>query len=492
MLVLLLCPRLSVFAAELNQEALEGVVLVMEVIVKDGEVSSAGRGTGFFIGKEGEDPSYIITNYHVVEEYVKSGGKGSKSQLAVFYEADDYEEVYLEDYDVQRDIALLRLAKPTSKRIPLKLEKTDEKNVGMSVYAIGFPAVADSVDAASAFGAKDSTVIGGTISRLVTESSTGRRLIQTNAAIHDGNSGGPLVTEAGNVVGINTFHILKDGVKVEGVNYAVSVVEAIQMLNRNDVAFELVNADNASNSGDRREASETESAAQTKEASETESAAQTEKSPETESAVQTEEASETESTTQTEEASETESTAQAEEVSVAEEDTDSVNYTLIILIVAAAVLLTALSAVFAARKSAKKKKNRGRREAVPEEIKPTEASHAGIRRRAEMGAVLCSMAPQHNGLCVVVDERPLVIGRDPSQCRIVFDAKTPGVSGRHCSVSWDASRKEFVLVDLRSTYGTFLKNGQKLTPGAPYYLKPGESFYLGQRSNEIRMELKQN
>ena len=82
-----------------------------------------------------------------------------------------------------------------------------------------------------------------------------------------------------------------------------------------------------------------------------------------------------------------------------------------------------------------------------------------------------------------------MIGRDPNGCKVVYTEGTAGVSGRHCSVSFDAAAGEFVVTDLRSTYGTFLMNGQKLNANTPCRIKPGSEFYVGDRANAIRVEL---
>lgn len=100
-----------------------------------------------------------------------------------------------------------------------------------------------------------------------------------------------------------------------------------------------------------------------------------------------------------------------------------------------------------------------------------------------------SMSRQHGGMQVPVDSQGILIGRSMSDCKIVFQSGTPGVSARHCSVAWDAASGDFLLTDLRSTYGTFLSNGQRLTPGVATRLRPGDTFYLGERDNALRVEL---
>ena len=56
-------------------------------------------------------------------------------------------------------------------------------------------------------------------------------------------------------------------------------------------------------------------------------------------------------------------------------------------------------------------------------------------------------------------------------------------------MSWSEPTGEFLLTDLKSTYGTFLSGGQKLTPGVPCRLRPGDVFYLGDPENALRVEL---
>lgn len=90
-----------------------------------------------------------------------------------------------------------------------------------------------------------------------------------------------------------------------------------------------------------------------------------------------------------------------------------------------------------------------------------------------------------------MESRQITLGRDAAACQLVFRDGTPGISRFHCQVTWDAGRKEFVLTDMKSSYGTFLSNGRRLTPGATYYISPGDFFYLGDRANEIRTELEQ-
>lgn len=103
--------------------------------------------------------------------------------------------------------------------------------------------------------------------------------------------------------------------------------------------------------------------------------------------------------------------------------------------------------------------------------------------------VVISLSPQHSGMRLSLKNRQVVIGRDASICTLVYEEGTAGVSGKHCSLTWDETSGEFILTDLNSTYGTFLYTGKRMDAGIPYHLKAGESFYLGDSKNMLRVEM---
>ena len=71
----------------------------------------------------------------------------------------------------------------------------------------------------------------------------------------------------------------------------------------------------------------------------------------------------------------------------------------------------------------------------------------------------------------------------------MYQDGTPGVSSRHCQVHYDERDGVFVVTDLNSTYGTFLANGQRISPNTPVKLPPKSSIYLGEVDNTIYLEL---
>lgn len=389
--------------ASFNTDALDSVVS-LQVHYKDEDGSWIGFGTGFFVGEDGKDPQYLVTNHHVIEGFlINGGGYAATGQIMVVYESNDQEEAYVVDYDETMDLAVLRLGKPTNKRRPLKLMEPTPGMVGSTVYAVGYPAIADrivDIPSVTSYGRDDATVTTGSISRLRTDSGTGLRRIQTDANIHGGNSGGPLINSLGYVLGVNNSGVDS----VESLNFAVSVQELIPILKRNNVPHELVLPD-----------------------------------PEPEP------------------------------------------FPWMIVSIAAAAVVVILIVVVVILVATRRKKMPPP-DPVPgpvDPIQPPPVQRPSVR----------SMSRQHGGMQVSVDSQGILIGRDVASCRIVFQSGTPGVSSRHCSVAWDGASGEFLLTDLRSTYGTYLANGQRIAPGVATRLRPGETFYLGERDNALRVEL---
>lgn len=239
----------------LNNDVKNSVCVVCEYAnTKDGTEVIVGWGSGFFVGESGKDPQYLITNHHVVELYLEFGDgkyhhidkyKGERLNLdirvglRVYYDQNDYEEVFVEDSNSTSDLAVLRLEKPTSKMKPLKLKKPTDDMSGTKVYAVGYPAISDnkSIGTASKWGRNDITITAGTISRLLAVTNRGgTKAVQSDAVINAGNSGGPLVTPEGYVVGVNSWSVSDSDSQVY---YAVNIEEAIELLDKNNLKYQM-------------------------------------------------------------------------------------------------------------------------------------------------------------------------------------------------------------------------------------------------------------
>jgi serine protease Do len=161
-------------------------------------------GTGFFITEQG----YILTNNHVVE--------GTR-QVTIILSDGTEEQASIIGTDLYSDIAVLK----ADGKVPAvaKLGNSDILKPGQSVIAIGSP-----------LGNFKNTVTVGVVSATGRSIDTGsgyqiEDLIQTDAAINHGNSGGPLVNLAGEVVGVNTLVVrnTNGGDVAEGLGFAIPV-----------------------------------------------------------------------------------------------------------------------------------------------------------------------------------------------------------------------------------------------------------------------------
>ena len=167
-------------------------------------------GSGFIITQDG----YVVTNHHVVE------GNG----LITVITTDGTEHpATLIGSDDANDVALLKVD-ATDLR-PVKLGSSDELIVGDQVAAIGNP-----------LGELTSTLTVGYISakeRDVTTDGFAINMLQTDAAINSGNSGGPLFNMRGEVIGITTAKYSgtsSSGASIEGVGFAILIDDVVGLL----------------------------------------------------------------------------------------------------------------------------------------------------------------------------------------------------------------------------------------------------------------------
>ncbi len=108
--------------------------------------------------------------------------------------------------------------------------------------------------------------------------------------------------------------------------------------------------------------------------------------------------------------------------------------------------------------------------------------------------VLRCLAGEHAGNSLMLGPSPLVLGRDPAVCQLVFDKASKGISRRHCVLSYLPEVRAFMLEDAGSTQGTYLLRGSatrgvqapageavRLAPGKPVRLAPGDRFFLSDK-----------
>ncbi len=182
------------------------------VVADKGEQASIG--TGVIMTADG----YIITNAHVI-----SGGKDCWIALDTGYTYD----AKLVGYSKERELAVLKAVDAVD--LPAaSFGDSDLCRVGDTVYAIGNPLGVE----------LRGTLTDGIISAINRDVQVDGRvmtLLQTTAALNNGNSGGPLINEYGQVVGINTLKMSGNGSEmeatVEGLGFAVPISDACFVVN---------------------------------------------------------------------------------------------------------------------------------------------------------------------------------------------------------------------------------------------------------------------
>lgn len=175
------------------------------MILADGE-GGTGLGTGIIMSEDG----YIITNAHVIHNATRI--TIIMNDNTVSYEA------AVRGRDNNSDIAVLKV--DANGLTPAVFGDSDKVEVGDPVVSIGNPY---SVQYAQ-------TVTDGIISGIRQGVYVNNRkldLLQTNAQLNPGNSGGPLINEYGQVIGINNSKIMSDGVDTyEGMGFAIPMTQA--------------------------------------------------------------------------------------------------------------------------------------------------------------------------------------------------------------------------------------------------------------------------
>ena len=228
-------------------EARQGVVMVRGIIYDTEGNSQWGWGTGWAIGKPGEPVEYIVTNGHVVAdayEYPQQYPNEIFGSVEVYYSAaeNDFAQAEIVYYSpqTQKDIAILRLPSPTEKRIALSLRESDSVKPGDTAYALGYPGNAVANQPLPKYDMNDVTMTKGIISNRTTMTSTTYEAFQMDVSIAGGNSGGPLVDESGNVMGINvaTAYDLTTG-QLSDVHYAIVIDELTKILDSERIAYTM-------------------------------------------------------------------------------------------------------------------------------------------------------------------------------------------------------------------------------------------------------------
>ena len=433
-------------------------VVYLEVGIENdiGEWVGMFSGTGFFIGDLEKNPEYLITNHHVVEEYI-NGGKGervsmvvdsdshihvddniykmnldssfvARTRIKVYFDASNFIQASVVDFDNVKDLAVLRLDEPTGSRSALPLEIPDDSIAGKSVYAVGFPGLADNqfYNPTSLKGENDSTITKGAVSRLTTVTGSGVKVVQTDTDISGGNSGGPLINDNGDVVGICRGSVWNADMNT--ITYAINAVELKGILDRNNIPYVL-------------------------------------------GPVQ-----------------------------------KGIPLWIILVAGGALLLIIIIVIIIIAVSSSNKKKRLAEQQAQQQAQQQMQMQMQQLQQQQQQANMMnvgsqVQLKPGDTGLRIeglagaMAGKRVMiklgssvVIGRNANMCNVTVPDNTPGVSSKHCEI-W-LENGTLYIKDLGSSHGTFISPGIRVEPHVPTPVKEGTIFWLGTENQKFTISMK--
>lgn len=411
--------------ADTNKAVLDACNSVVRILSYSSRTDEAATGTGFAVGPAGEPVQLIVTNCHVIED---SAGNIC-DMVYVVLEDLTHEDSVLPAvpvaYDSAIDFAILQID-PITERKPIALLSSTKVERTETVYALGFPGVADDLnDAGDTLPSTidDITITRGIISK-TTAQFQGVNYIQSNCTINGGNSGGPLVNEKGQCIGINTFGATH-GDSTYGHIYVDYVM---QVLDEAEVPY--IRIDGSGGTPSNPSPGSTQPG-----------------------------------------------------VPTSAQGGGGLNAGAVIAIVLVVIMLV-FSTIYMMKRAqnstgragyVRKRKVKQDPDAVPYES----FAEYQARKQAD-GFVVRGISGMYEGNDISVEDT-ILFGRDAETCNIVYPDGTPGISTLHCKLL--VSDGALYIMDLDSSFGTFLRDGTQLVPYQPYALQSGDSFYLASTEN---------
>ena len=201
--------------ADAVEKLYDSVVVV--TVYRDGKTIASGTG---FVYKKTDTKAYILTNSHVVNM------SGNITVKVKFTDARE-EEVKIEGNDNYSDLAVLSLSAEKVKFVA-SIGSSEKMRLGDTVFTIGAPLDTEyswSITRGVLSG-KDRMVEVTLSSSSSSQSDYVMKVLQTDASINSGNSGGPLANSNGEVIGITNMKLVSSG--IEGMGFAIPIDDAIE------------------------------------------------------------------------------------------------------------------------------------------------------------------------------------------------------------------------------------------------------------------------
>ena len=207
----------SIQVAEKTLPSVVGIKVTYQISSIFGSSTGEATGSGIILSEDG----YIVTNNHVISSesssyYAIQEATGIKVKL---YNDDTYYDATVVGTDDYTDLAVIKIEK--TDLTPAVIGDSSQVKVGEFAMAVGSPL------------GLDYSVTTGVISAIERDVQADGRsytVIQTDAAINSGNSGGALVNSSGEVIGINTLKLSGNG--IEGVGFAIPISSTTSIISQ--------------------------------------------------------------------------------------------------------------------------------------------------------------------------------------------------------------------------------------------------------------------
>ncbi len=420
-------------------------------------------GTGFLVGVDDTaEFRYVVTNYHVIDrnralDWEEPFRARNVDEIGVYLvrARDDYVPLSVYGELMTTDMAIMEI---DPRHRLFGYEVLDFGHSGMvqrgeDVYAIGFPGTAQTAADLTTASFTDSSLTSGVASRITTVD--GVPVIQTDTPVSGGNSGSPLVNSDGVVIGMIMGGMVQragGAIIPSQVNYAIQIDELTSFLRSRGIDYQEAGA--AAPVADVEPVIE----------------------PEPEPVVELEPEPITE-----------------EPAEIAQPVTEEGGFPIMYAVLGAAALLVVviLAVVLgkgkqpaAATASATPPPppsapapSTQRSSAPATQAKPTSAAPVTKAKAAGPKVGLKGISGHFAGQSIDFVGGQIVIGRDPRMAQLVYPQGNDEVSRKHLTIRFDEKTQKFVLED-SSSNGTFLSSNERLESGKPYYLNPGDRFYI--------------
>lgn len=225
------------------EDAKNGVVEIQTgLVTQDAKFHCVKQSCGFLIGNSSGNVYLVTTNHSTViseEEKkafceahrIKQNEYGILESIRLTIQGDVVTEIQVVANSESQDFCILSVGDIIQEKTALRLDDSQEQVESNKVYALGFP---DTPHENAQYSAEEVEIRLGTIQNITRQAET-NSLIQHSVAVSVGNSGGPLISEDGYVIGMNNMVLSDNGTTAY---YSLSITEIIHILDNYGIVYE--------------------------------------------------------------------------------------------------------------------------------------------------------------------------------------------------------------------------------------------------------------